>query len=243
MHDLTQFTMADMAICCSALRRMGHEAGSMEEAAERIVRYLYENLSGAGMENPLALVRMFKTHAYGDLTGDLQAFASRLLGHDPEASMKCLTLLATIGDRPQWCSRHLSNGHKAIPLASEDGVRRIPMIAALIHQVGLEISQVLKPDPGMLADLSQKTFNVFHVPDATDSPNVPAKQEFVIPEGIRSCLGFGGMMPHGDLFAVILFTRVPIPHDTANLFKTLSLSVKTALLPFESTVFSDAVTV
>src|SRR4026207_2153784 len=115
MHDLTQFTMADMAICCSALRRMGQEAGSMEEAAERIVRYLYENLSGAGLKTPLALVRMFKTHAYGDLTEDLQAFAGRVLGRDPEASMKCLTMLATIGDRPQWCSRHLSNGHKAIP--------------------------------------------------------------------------------------------------------------------------------
>jgi hypothetical protein len=242
MHDLTLFTMADMAICCSALRRMGHGAGSMEETADRIVRYLYENLSGAGEQNPLALVRMFKTHAYGDLTEDLQASARRLLGRDPEPSMKCLTLLATIGDRPEWCSRHLSAGHRAIPLASEDGVRRIPMIAALIHQVGLEISQVLKPDPGMLADLSQKAFNVFHVPDALESPSVPAKQEFVIPERIRSCIGFGGVLPHGDLFAVIIFTRVAIPSEAANLFKTVSLSVKTALLPFEMTVFPENVT-
>jgi len=55
-----------------------------------------------------------------------------------------------------------------------------------------------------------------------------------VPFGIRSVIGFGGMLPSGNLFAVILFTKVPIPRETADLFRPLALSVKLAILPFDS---------
>ena len=89
-----------------------------------------------------------------------------------------------------------------------------------------------------LVRLFQRTFNVFHVAEAVGSPSIPAQQDFVIPAGIRSCLGFGGMLPRGDLFALIMFSRVSIPYKTAAMFKTLSLSVKSAILPFESKVLA-----
>jgi hypothetical protein len=239
MHDLAQFSMADMAACSSALRRMGSGAHTMEVVSERTVEYLYSQLSGGlGQENPFALVRLFKTHPYRELDEELQSFARHLLGREPQPSTKCLTLLATAGAKPEWCSRTLSAGHKAIPLASEEGVARIPMIANLIHQFGLPLAQVLHPDPGLLADLSQQSFNVFYVAEAVGSPNIPAQREFVVPERIRSCLGFGGTLPHGDLFAVIMFSRRPISSNTASMFKSLSLSVRIALLPFESNVFA-----
>ena len=56
--------------------------------------------------------------------------------------------------------------------------------------------------------------------------------EFVVPFGIKSVLGFGGVLPPGDLFAVIMFSRVPVPRETADLFRNLALSVKLAILPF-----------
>ncbi len=240
VHDLTHFSMADMAECGSALRRLGHGAASMEEAAEKIVHYLYEQAqSTATGQSAFALVRLFKTHAYSELDTNLQRFARQLLGREPASSTKCLTLLGTMGHKPEWCDRSLSVGHKAIPLDSEEAVARIPMIRHLVKQFGVEVQSVLDPDPELLADLSQKTFNVFHVPEAENSPYIPAQREFVIPENIRSCLGFGGMLPLGDLFAVIMFARVPISHDTASMFKTLSLSVKVALLPFQANVFTD----
>jgi hypothetical protein len=40
------------------------------------------------------------------------------------------------------------------------------------------------------------------------------------------------MLSEGDLFAVILFSRVGVPATTADLFKSLALSAKLALLPF-----------
>jgi hypothetical protein len=65
------------------------------------------------------------------------------------------------------------------------------------------------------------------------SPYVPAQREFVIPYGVKSVVGFGGLLPTGDLFAVILFTRVDVPRESAELFKTLALSTKLAMVSVE----------
>jgi hypothetical protein len=112
-------------------------------------------------------------------------------------------------------------------------VSQVPMIANLIKQFGLEIDAVLTPDPKFLMELEQRTYNVFHVSQAVGSSYIPAQQEFVIPFGIYSVLGFGGMLPSGNLFVVILFSKVHIPRETADMFKPLSLSVKLTVLPFE----------
>src|SRR5262249_44726180 len=88
------------------------------------------------------------------------------------------------------------------------------------------------PDPALLVDQEQKSYNVFHVADAVGSPFVPGQDEFVRPYRIRSVLGFGGLLPDSNLFVVILFARAYIPHQTAELFKTLALSAKLAVLPF-----------
>ena len=45
------------------------------------------------------------------------------------------------------------------------------------------------------------------MPEAAGSPYIPAQEDFVQPVGIRSVLGFGGMLPGGDIFVVILFSR------------------------------------
>jgi hypothetical protein len=83
---------------------------------------------------------------------------------------------------------------------------------------------VLQPDPQFLVELEQKTYHVFHVPQAVGSAYIPAQQEFVLPFGIQSVLGFGGMLPSGNLFVVILFSKVYIPRETADMFRPLSLS-------------------
>jgi hypothetical protein len=42
----------------------------------------------------------------------------------------------------------------------------------------------------------------------------------------------GGLLPSGEFFAVILFSRVVISPEVASLFRTLALSVKLAFLPY-----------
>jgi hypothetical protein len=241
MYDLAHFTSSEMTRCGIAMRKFGSGAQSMEETANRIVRYLYEELGDQQTgERACALVRFYKTHAYGELPSELREFASDILGGDvPPPTTKCLTLLATAGERPEWNARHTSVGHQAIPLPSPELVARLPMIAQLIKQFGIEIQTLLAADPATMVDLTQQTFNVFYVPDAVGSPNIPAQAEFVIPSGIRSVLGFGGVLSSSNLFAIILFSKAPISRETAEMFKPLALNVKVAVLPFDdATIFA-----
>ena len=212
----------------------------MEEVATRVVQHLNDNLlDKASGTKACALVRLYKTHAYKDLDPELRGFAQGILGHAPESEdMKCLTLLGTSGEKTEWNSRSSSSGHKAIPLPSESFVAQIPMISRLVSQFGLDVNAMIRPDPSLLVDLERKEYNAFHVPEAVGSPYIPAQEEFVIPHGVRSVVGFGGMLATGDLLAVILFVKVHVPRETSDLCKSLAASVKNAIQPFAENVFA-----
>ena len=117
--------------------------------------------------------------------------------------------------------------------------RRLTLQSASAYMRGRECS-VLQPSPDVVKELAGKRHGVFHVENALGSPYIPAQQEFVVRFGIRSVLGFGGMLATGDLFAVILFATVHVPSKAANRFKTLALDVKSAFSKFNDTnVFHD----
>ena len=234
MYDLKGFSSGEVAECGAELRRLGSTAASMEEAANKIVGYLYDNLvDGQTSKRCCALVRFYKTHPYGELEEGLQQFAQGLLGAPPESpETKCLTLLATAGERPEWNDRAKSEGHRAIPLASEEMVAQIPMVSQLVSQLGLEMSSVLRPDPSLIVDMEQKTYNTFHIPQALGSPYIPAQDEFVVPFGIQSVLGCGGMLASGDHFALVMFSKTSVTQETAQNFRALATDLKEAVQPF-----------
>ena len=68
MYSLSEFSLADMTRCGAELRKMGKNASSTAQVADKIVRYLYDHIveedTGARC---LSLVRLFKTHPYEDL--------------------------------------------------------------------------------------------------------------------------------------------------------------------------------
>ena len=231
--DLARFDLSDMIECGRAVREVSESAASMEEAAEAIVEGLHRSLVDAATgDRNCALVRCFKTHRFGQLPAELEGIARAVLARkEPDGQMPCLTLLATAGEQPEWNDRRASMGHAAIPLESVEFVERAPMIAALVRQMGLTIESALYPNTQILLDAEQHAFNVFHVEDAVGAEAIPG-QAFVRQHGVRSVLGFGGLLPSGDLFAVIMFSRARIPRETADLFRTIALGVKLALLPF-----------
>ena len=234
MYDLTRFTQSEATECGDALRGLGSGAGNMEAAANNIVQHLYNNVTDSETNGKgCALVRFYKTHPYGQLASGLQEFASGVMGGAPESQdMKCLTMMATAGEHADWNSRSTSNGHRAIPLASADFVGGIPMIAQLVSQFGIEMGSVISPDPNVIGDLARQTFNTFHIANAVDSPNIPAQDDFVKPYGVKSVLGFGGVISSGELLVVITFSKVSIPAATAFSFRELSANVKEAVEPF-----------
>ncbi|HEY9626666.1 MAG TPA: hypothetical protein V6C84_05145 [Coleofasciculaceae cyanobacterium] len=237
MYDLANFSKTDMYDCAIALRNAGSGAKSMEEVASHIVDYLYKHcIDQQTGQSACALVRFFKTHPYGRLTEELQQAARTVVSNMPiTPTTKCLTLLATAGEEPHWNSRNGSTGHKAIPLVDEGFVKRAPMISQLIQQFGLEVSAVIEPIPNLLIEAERKIHNtfIFHVPDALGSQHIPAQKEFVVPYGVRSVLGFGGLLPTGDLFIIILFMKTRVPQETADLFKWISASSWVAAATFD----------
>lgn len=231
MYDLRSFTITDAMAVGAELRKLGEGGTSMEMVAQRIIRFFRERFVDTTTgTSAFVLARCFKTHAFGSLPTDLQTYARSILAETaPTSEMRCLTLLGTAGDKPEWESRHHSVGHKAIPLASERVLQSFPMIVKLTQSLGLTANAVVRPDPKLLLEFERVGFNVFHVGQATGSPHIPA-QEWVTSSGVASVSGFGFVFPPADICAIILFSRVPIAQETAELFKLLALSAKLALL-------------
>jgi hypothetical protein len=243
--DLTNFGLAEMLRCSRELHRAASGAPTMESTARQVCRALYDELRAPNGDRACALVRCYKTHNFGSLPSDVKSFAKRAAAETeaPRDRMKCLTLLGTVGAEPQWNERWSSKGHQAIPLPSPGIVERAPMIAQLIRGFGLELADVTDPTPDVVRSLAGKTYGVFHVEEAAGSPSIPAQEEFVSRFGIRSVVGFGGSLVTGDLFAVILFSRVPVSAASADRFRTMALDVKTLFFPFsESSVFDGIAT-
>jgi hypothetical protein len=239
MYNLTRFPLHEMTQCGAHLRRCGENAPTMEATAKRIVDHLYAELRDGEGKRACALVRFYKTHPFGQLPPDLQAAASDGASA-PGATVKCLTLLGTAGDHPDWGSRRKSVGHKAIPLPSEQVVEQLPMVAQLVRQFGLDLNALLRPSTELIVDDEQKNYNVFHVAEARGSAHIPAQAQFVEPYGVRSVLGFGGMLPSGDLFSVIAFSKASISRAVAEAFRTVALNVKMAVIPFKQTAIFEA---
>ena len=230
MLETSTLSINDITEVGEHFHHVASTASTMEECAGEIVRYLYGNVVDSKGARACALVRCFKTHPLAELPFDIRQAVADADSLTP--GTKCLTLLATAGDEPAWNSRRTSASHQAIPLTSRNIIARSPMIAQLIRQFGIDVSDVINPRPGLILDLHERTYNVFYVDNAHGSTHIPAQQQFVIPYRIKSVIGFGGMLASGDLFAVILFAKVEVPRQKAELFQALAVSVKTAFMRF-----------
>jgi hypothetical protein len=235
-YDLTDFGLREMLQCGMDIRAAARDASTFEEASQAIVRKLYGACRTRDGGNATALVRLYKTHDFGTLPRDLQAAGLGTAGVPVlPTTTRCLTLLATAGDRPEWNDRRRSVGHKCIPLSSERAVIAAPMIAQLVKSMGLEIHDVVKFTPDLIPRLSAKTYDVFFVERAPGSPFIPAQATFVQEYGIQSVIGFGGVLPNGQLVVAILFTKVPVTRSAAERFRTVAVDLKSALYRFPDT--------
>ncbi len=234
MFDLTKFSIQDMSEVGDALQQLELKAKNIDELSDMMIQYFFDNLGDIQTgEKSSVLVRFFMTYPYSSLDADLQHSADKMLDGKPEdQDIKCLKLLATAGVQQEWNSTADSRGHRVLPLQNEDMLKKNIMVHQFIHQMGMDVSNVLNPDPKLSSELEGRVFNVYHIPDALGSPYIPAQEEFVVPFGIKSAIGFGGMLPTGNLFSLLIFSKTKIPHMTANLFKNIALNVRMALLPF-----------
>ena len=223
-----------MAVCTGAIRRLTKNAETAEEINQSLVSYFYDNFAEGEIQD-FALVRLFITCPYGSLGKELKDCANQAFPKELSfPSMKCMVLQATHGQIEEWCDSKSSKGHRIIPLPSEELVMRMPMIFQLINDFGLRVSDVLAPPPDFFIGSSEEDYNIFLVPEALGSPYLPAQTTFVQAYNIKSALGFGGMLPSGNLFAMIIFSKVKISKETADMFKTIALAVNLSLMRFDN---------
>ncbi|MFF7247415.1 SpoIIE family protein phosphatase [Embleya sp. NPDC008237] len=233
MFDLANFTVSDMVVCSSELRQVTADSATTEDAARAIVQHLRTTFRDPHTGQPqLVLVRLFQTMPWRNLTPDLEQRALRRQPDlAPHPDLRCLTLLATVGDLPEWCDRTRSRHHQVVAFPSANAVRRAPMISAMLEQLGVTAEEIVAgPLP---TDNEWDRHDIHHIPDALTSDAVPDK-EFIRASGIKSVVGYAGKLPDGELFTVLMFTRVPVPARIAELFRTVAVSTRLALLPLNT---------
>ncbi|MBF0135762.1 MAG: EAL domain-containing protein [Magnetococcus sp. DMHC-1] len=214
-----------------AVNKFARECRDAGEFANTLVQFFFDQLiDDQSQERSCVLARFFMTRQYAHLDEHVQEIVNRSLAvATPDPHMKCLTLLATRGLRPAWNDPAASLNHLVIPFIDKEFITNIPMISQLLKQIGLDIDVILNPDPELLVDLGQQSFGVFFVRNALGSQYIPAQKEFVEPMQVKSVLGFGGILPDGNLFAIILFSRTEIPIETTKLFRVITLNIKVGL--------------
>jgi PAS domain S-box-containing protein len=222
MFSLDLFSLENMYRLACELRELGTASANSDEAASRIVTHLYESLrasrSGA---HACPLVRLFRTVSWSALPDDAKSALRPTLDREPSPDMRWLSLSATRGVIDDWNDPHRSRAHRFLSIAAPEAP---PMVTALVAQLGLSAKApfILRTEDSLC--------DIFYIEQAPGSPFVPAQADFVLPYGIQSVLGFGGLLFDCEAFAVILFCAVHVARETADLFRLIAPSVGLALV-------------
>jgi hypothetical protein len=208
---------------------------SLEAAAQRLCDILYTTF-----EESTVLVRVFATVPFAALPSTNRGFVERLVGAGARQVLTpktpVLSLLGTRGGVPRWNSRHLSEGHVGIPLASADFVDSIPMIASLVKQLGLAIDRAEDVETAIVTQSLGKIAGVFYVDDAATAVDskgrrIIAARDFVQEHGVRTVFGFGGAYGlTGTLVVAVVFTRDSVARGQAERFMRLANQLKASTM-------------
>ncbi len=243
MYDLERFTLKDMTLCGAVLRKLGQGCNSLEELAQRTVEHLFLNLGYGGKTNKAcALVQFYVTLPYGELGVELQRVVHSETDITIITETPCLTMLGSIGTKTEWCRREANKTYEVLALPDPVLVESCPVVAQLVARFDLPGAFSVPYDPDVFLEEPGRSYDVLYIPDANAEPGILGEQhEFMTANGIKSIVGFGGLLPTRNLFAIIVYSKVPIALQTARAFRPFALNTKIALLPFddEHPIFSS----
>ncbi len=228
--DLSALGLGPLVRLVSGLRDLSEGCTSVEEFAQAACALLHQSLVDGRDSRQTALVRFYGTAQLAALPAAERDFVAALGSTCPlPDDTTCLTLLGTAGTEPAWNDRTRSRGHRVVPLPDTAAVDELPMVAALLGQLGIDAEALTRASSDVVLPSDAEDYRIFHVPQAQDSPLIPA-QDFVHEHGIASAVGFGGALPTGEVYAVVLFSTVPVGLLTAQLLGTVALSTSLACM-------------
>jgi DNA-binding CsgD family transcriptional regulator/GAF domain-containing protein len=207
-----------------------HTAGlsTVEDVCQSLTQSLYQTFSNSNGQSEFALCRIFKSCSFGDFPKELKTHIRQKTKTRLVNETKHIALLGTFGETKEWCSISNSKNHKALPLNDPNAIKNFPMMLALFNQIGFEISQNQKTGPILFLKKEDHDFGLFLVEKAEGNSLIPDQEDFVIPLGIKSVFGFGGMFSTGNIFAVIIFSKKRIKKNQAEIFHSLVPAFKYA---------------
>ncbi|TWU17341.1 hypothetical protein Pla52o_51450 [Novipirellula galeiformis] len=183
---------------------------TLERASGAIVDVIF-----AEFQHSLVLTRMFATIPYEGLPPQYQQFVDKLandagVSNQITPQTPVLSLIASRGIQSAWNDHRRSEGHLGIPLVSGDFVSRVPMIARLLSEVGLDLSWLGGDASGLEIDTLSKLSGVFYVADAASAVDsqgrkIISAQAFVQSNRVKSVFGVGGGFAISKTFLTLLF--------------------------------------
>jgi hypothetical protein len=224
MARISETDSARIATLTKHLEESLQRCDCLEDAASEMVGTMYDEYADS-----IVLVRLFVTVPMQELPDRVQQFAKGLAGGagvtlGPTSSV--LTLFGTAGKEANWKDILASRGHVGIPLATPDFVDAIPMMSALLEQLGFDLGWI-RGEPEIVARAVGRMGGTFYVGEASTATDargrkIIAAQDFVSQYNVKTVFGFGGGYPIGGKFAVaICFLRETISEDMALQFQRL----------------------
>jgi len=194
-------------------------ATTVEDAAQGLVAALCTEFPTG-----IVLARTFLTLPLARLPDDLRrAVWASVEDHTHPTALgpttPVLTLLSTYGREVDWCDRRRSRSHAAIPLSSRRFVDSIPMVARMLHEMGIDLGLGPTEDPHVDRLLGAGWVGLFHVEDARSARDergrriIPA-DDFVERHGVRSVFGLGKAYGDGSIVSVVVFATAILPRAT-----------------------------
>lgn len=185
---------------------------SFEAASQYICRTIYDRIRTIDDVPLFALIRVYRLVRVDDLPADLRS----LVGTGEKFG---IALMGTYGKLPEWRDRTKSEGHKVIPINSVMIPAKIPMFEQLlINDMEVDLKHLYSTGD-VVESLGRPGGGTFLIKDAVTSPQIPIKDNFVIPHQIKSLVGFGGMVPdtqsRSTLYMLIGFTQLPVTPELA----------------------------
>ncbi|MEJ7730594.1 MAG: hypothetical protein WKG00_15410 [Polyangiaceae bacterium] len=217
---------------------------SVEEAAQATSALFVREFASA------LLARVFVLVPFRSLPPAEQAFARELVNGDARlvAGTRVLALLGTAGKEPAWNDRRASRGHLAIPLLDRSFVEGIPMIAALLAELEVDVSR-LEAAPIATRRLLGGKNGRFYVAEAASARDgqgrhVIAARDFVESHQIKTVFGMGGAYMDGTLAVAIVFANEVVPAGVVDLFPSLIGNFKMATMELmtKGRIFAPATT-
>ena len=216
MAGLAGYSVAEVRVLQDRLRQALESAETLEGAGQRLTELVTAEFGAT-----VVLARAYATIPFRLLPTHRRQFVQKVAREGgvealltPE--MPILSLVGTHGSNPEWQNWRTSRNHIGIPLASAAFVESMPMVSALLSDLGVGRPAPSRAASGLIHRLiGGDGSSIFHVEDAKRAVDrrgrkVIPSQQFVLAYDIKTVFGMGGSWPDGSLSAFVVFTRETI---------------------------------